>query len=160
VAIVGGQYMGFIAILALSLAAATGLQVVPDHWVGLLDLVPIGLGAWGLLHLRGSSQEERRPLAVTGVRIATVTFANGADNISVFTPLFRSMQPAGALICSGLFLALIGAWCAAGALLGGHKRVVATLGRVTHWLVPVVFIAVGGLILMTSGVAVAVIRAL
>src|SRR5262249_13083853 len=56
-----------------------------------------------------------------------------------------------ALLSVVLFLTLVGLWCAVGALLGSHRAVVATLGRVSHWLVPVVFIAVGVLILITSG---------
>lgn len=149
--IIAGQYAGFAMILVLSLAAATGLQVVPDRWVGLLGLVPIGFGVWGLWRLRGRDDDDRSPLAATTGRIAMITFANGADNISVFTPLFRRLHLAGALPATALFLVLVAVWCAAGALLGGHKAVVATLGRVAHWLVPVVFIAVGVLILLTSG---------
>jgi cadmium resistance protein CadD (predicted permease) len=148
--IVGGQYLGFVGILAVSLLAAAGLRIVPDRWVGLLGLIPIGFGAWGLWQLRGGHEDERPPLASTTGRIAAITFANGADNISVFTPLFRSLHGAGSLLAAGLFLALIGVWCAAGALFGTHKAMVAALGRVSHWLVPVVFIAVGGLIVITG----------
>lgn len=149
--IVGGQYLGFVGILAVSLLAAAGLRIVPDRWVGLLGLIPIGFGAWGLWQLRGGDEDERSPLASTTGRIAAITFANGADNISVFTPLFRSLHGAGSLLAAGLFLALIGVWCAAGALLGTHKAMVAALGRISHWLVPVVFIAVGVLIVITGG---------
>lgn len=107
-AIVAGQYAGFAATLALALGAATGLQMVPDRWVGLLGLVPIAFGVWGLWRLRGSDEDARPPLAATAWRIAAVTFANGADNISVFTPLFRTLHTAGALLATGLFLALVG----------------------------------------------------
>lgn len=150
-AIVGGQYAGFAALLALSLAAAAGLRIVPDQWVGLLGLVPIGFGIWGLWRLRGGDADSRPPIASTTGRIAAITFANGADNITVFTPIFRSLHLVDALLTTGLFLVLVGVWCAAGALLGTHKAVVAVLGRVSHWLVPVVFIAVGVLVLVTSG---------
>ena len=149
--IVAGQYAGFAAILAVALLAAAGLRIVPDRWVGLLGLVPIAFGVWGLWRLRGSDEDSRPPLATGAVRIASVTFANGADNISVFTPLFRTLHTAGSLLATALFLALIGIWCGLGALLGSHRAVVATLGRVSHWLVPVVFIAVGVLILISSG---------
>jgi cadmium resistance protein CadD (predicted permease) len=158
--IVAGQYAGFAAILAVALLAATGLQLVPDRWVGLLGLVPIGFGVWGLWRLRGGGGDDRQPLASTTFGIATVTFANGADNISVFTPVFRSLHPAGALLATALFLALIGVWCAIGAMLGGHRAVVAGLGRVSHWLVPVVFIAVGVLILITTGTVAAIATSL
>jgi cadmium resistance protein CadD (predicted permease) len=149
--IIGGQYLGFGAILAVALLAAAGLRIVPDRWVGLLGLVPIGFGVWGLWRLRGGDEESRPPLAGTLGRVATVTFANGADNIGVFTPLFRSLHLAGSLVATGLFLVLIGVWCGVGALLGSHRGLVAALGRIGHWLVPVVFIGVGVLILITSG---------
>jgi cadmium resistance protein CadD (predicted permease) len=149
--IVAGQYAGFAAILALSLAAATGLRILPDRWTGLLGLVPIAFGIWGLVRLRGNDGDDRPPLVATTGRIAAVTFANGADSLSVFTPLFRTLHPLGALSATALFLALLGVWCVIGALLGGRRAVVAMLGRVPHWLVPVVFIAVGVFILLTSG---------
>jgi cadmium resistance protein CadD (predicted permease) len=154
--IIAGQYAGFAAILGTALLAATGLQIVPDRWVGLLGLVPIGFGVWRLWRLRGSDENSRPPLASSVTRIAMITFANGADNISVFTPLFRGLHPAGSLLNTALFLALIALWCALGALLGGHRAVVATLGRISHWLVPVTFIAVGALILVTSGTPAAI----
>jgi cadmium resistance protein CadD (predicted permease) len=149
-AIVTGQYLGFVVILGVALLAAAGLQIVPDRWVGLLGLIPIGFGLWGLRQVRGSGAE-RPPLATTAGRIAALTFANGADNISVFTPLFRSLHLTGSLLVTGLFLVLVGVWCAAGALLGTHRLVVAALGRISHWLVPLVFIGIGVLILVTSG---------
>jgi cadmium resistance protein CadD (predicted permease) len=148
--IVGGQYLGFGAILAVALLAAAGLRIVPDRWVGLLGLVPIGFGLWGLWRLR-RGDEERPPLAGTFGRVAAIVFANGADNISVFTPLFRTLRLGGSLVATGLFVVLIGVWCGLGALLGGHRGLVAALDRIGHWLVPVVFIGVGVLILITSG---------
>src|SRR5215469_8666267 len=138
--IVAGQGAGFAAILAVALLAAAGLRIVPDRWVGLLGLIPIGFGVWELSRLRGNDKDNRPPLASTAVRIGTITFANGADNISVFTPLFRTLHVAGSLLATGLFLALVGVWCALGALLGGYRAVVAVLSRVSQWLVPAVFI--------------------
>ena len=149
--IVAGQYLGFAAIIGVALLAAAGLRIVPDRWVGLLGLVPIGFGVWGLRNLRRGDGDSRPPLASTAFQVAAITFANGADNISVFTPLFRSLHTAGSLLASVLFLVLIGLCCALGALLGTHRAVVATLGRITHWLVPVVFIVVGLMILVMAG---------
>src|SRR5262249_60425602 len=65
--------------------------------------------------------------------------------------LFRSMPIGTAALTAVGFLALVGLWCALGALLGTHRAVVATLGRIHHWLVPLVLIAVGVLILITTG---------
>jgi cadmium resistance protein CadD (predicted permease) len=158
--IIAGQYAGTAAILAIALAAAAGLRIVPDQWVGLLGLVPIAVGAWGLWRLRGTSGTSRPPLASTLTGIATVTFANGADTISVFTPLFRTIHTAGSLLAAALFLALTAVWCAVGALLGSRLAAVASLGRITQWLVPAVFIAAGLLILITGGTLTAIGQAL
>lgn len=150
-AIMGGQYVGFVAILACALLAAAGLAVIPQRWIGLLGLVPVGFGLWSLWRLRGTDGQSGPVLAVTGTRIAALTFANGADNISVFTPLFRTLGWGGSLVAVGEFLVLIAVWCGAGALLGGHAAMVGGLSRVGHWLVPVVFIAVGAVIVTASG---------
>jgi cadmium resistance protein CadD (predicted permease) len=157
--IILGQYAGFAAILAVALLAAAGLRIVPDRWVGLLGLIPIGFGVWELWRLRGSDKDSRPPLASTAARIGTITFANGADNISVFAPLFRTLHVTGSLLATGLFLVLVGVWCALGALLGSYRAVVAVLSRASHWLVPAVFIAVGVLILVTSGTLTAIQQA-
>jgi cadmium resistance protein CadD (predicted permease) len=42
--IVAGQYLGFVALVALSLLGFLGALVVPPAWVGLLGLVPLSLG--------------------------------------------------------------------------------------------------------------------
>jgi cadmium resistance protein CadD (predicted permease) len=104
----------------------------------------------GLRRLRDVATETRLPTASTITGIATTTFANGADNISVFTPLFRSLHPTGITATVTVFLAMVAIWCAAGAWLGGHRLVVTALGRIGHWLVPVVFIGVGVFILVTT----------
>lgn len=104
----------------------------------------------------GSDENSRPPLASTVTRITVITFANGADNISVVTPLFCGLQPADSLLTAALFLVLIALWCAMRALVGSHRAVVAALGRISHWLVPVTFIAVGALIVVTSGTPAAI----
>lgn len=150
--IIAGQYRGFGAIVGVSLAAAAGLQVIPDRWVGLLGLVPIVYGICGLWRLQRSNDEKPCPaVASTITGIAMVTFANGADNIGVFTPLFRSLHPTSAIMTAVAFLAMVGVWCAVGALLGTHRVVVANLARISHWFVPAVFIVIGVVILIATG---------
>jgi cadmium resistance protein CadD (predicted permease) len=149
--IVAGQYCGFAAILVISLATEMGLRAIPDRWVGLLGFVPIAFGMLALWRIRGSDQSSRPALASNVTGIAAIAFANGADNIGVFVPLFRSLPPTGDILTVIGFLALVGIWCAFGAMLGTHRAVVATLGRISHWLVPVILIVVGVLILTTTG---------
>lgn len=148
--IVAGQYLGIGALVSVAVVVAAGLLVVPDPWTGLLGLLPIGLGLRALLR-RG---DDDGPPAVVGslLGVAGVTIANGSDNIAVYVPVFRSLGPSAGLVWLLVFAVLVALWCAAAALLGSHPGVVRLVGRIGHWLVPAVFIAIGATILITSGV--------
>ena len=62
---------------------------------------------------------------VTGaLGVAGVTIANGADNVAVYVPVFRALGAADSAVFLLVFVLLIALWCAAGAWLGGHPRVV------------------------------------
>jgi len=149
--IVAGQYLGFVTLVAISVIAALGLVIVPDDWVGLLGLLPLSLGVWGLIRSRNGDGESS--MVATGLlSVAGITIANGADNISVYTPVFRTLAPPQTAVTIVVFLICVGIWCAAGRLLGTHHKVTETLERVEHWLVPSVFIALGIIILAESGV--------
>jgi cadmium resistance transport/sequestration family protein len=160
--IVAGQYAGVGVLVVVSAVAALGLAVVPDTWVGLLGLVPIALGVRGFVTAlraarQGDEPRERgdgqSPVVDAGlVSVAGVTIANGADNISVYTPMFRTLGVTDSLVTVAVFAALIAVWCAAGGWLGSHKQVIAVVGRFGHWLVPIVFVAIGAVIVGESGV--------
>ncbi|MEO3811426.1 cadmium resistance transporter [Sphaerisporangium sp. B11E5] len=153
--VVAGQYAGIAALVAVSAVAALGLTVVPDQWVGLLGLVPLALGVRGLAAaVRSGGGGGDGPPAVAGglLPVAGVTVANGADNISVYTPLFRTVGVTGSLVTVAVFAVLVGVWCAAGAWLGSHKKVIEVVERYGHWLVPVVFVVIGTVIVLESGV--------
>ncbi|WP_182884582.1 cadmium resistance transporter [Microbispora sp. H10885] len=153
--IVTGQYAGIAALVAVSGVAALGLAVVPDQWAGLLGLVPLALGVRGLVAAVRSSggDDDPAPAVATGVlSVAGVTVANGADNVSVYTPLFRSIGPAATLLTIAVFAVLVAVWCAAASWLGSHKKIIEFAERFGHWLVPIVFIVIGALIVLDSGV--------
>jgi cadmium resistance protein CadD (predicted permease) len=61
-----GQYVGVGALVAVSAAAAAGLAIVPDGWIWLLGLVPLGLGLRGLI--RAIRAGWRRPSSSIGSR--------------------------------------------------------------------------------------------
>ncbi|MEW2432393.1 cadmium resistance transporter [Micromonospora sp. NPDC047644] len=147
--IVAGQYVGIGALALASAVVAAGLLVVPDPWTGLLGLLPIALGVRALRR----SDEDETPTVVTGaLGVAGVTIANGADNVAVYVPVFRALGPADSAVFLLIFVLLIALWCAVGAWLGGHPRVVRLVERAGHWLVPTIFIGIGVVILVSSGV--------
>ncbi|MET8361489.1 cadmium resistance transporter [Micromonospora sp. NPDC005171] len=147
--IVAGQYLGIGALAVASAVIAGGLLVVPDPWTGLLGLLPIALGVRAL---RGSADDET-PAVVTGaLGVAGVTIANGADNVAVYVPVFRALGIADSAVFLLIFVLLIALWCVAAAWLGRHRRVVRLVERAGAWLVPTIFIAIGLVILVSSGV--------
>lgn len=144
-----GQYLGITVLVVVSLLAALGLTLVPDQWVRFLGLVPIGLGVWGLIGaIRRDDDEEPPPVAGNALAVAGVTIANGADNIAVYTPVFRTIGPAATAVTLVAFTVLVGLWCLAASWLGSHRRVIALVGRYGQWLVPAVFIVIGTVILL------------
>ncbi|MEU7891843.1 cadmium resistance transporter [Nonomuraea sp. NPDC049152] len=151
----GGQYAGIAVLVAVSVIAALGLAIVPDAWAGLLGLVPFALGVRGLIsaiRTRDDPEDASPPIASGLVAVAGVTIANGADNISVYTPVFRTIGAGPTLITIAVFVAGVAVWCLAGSWLGSHKKVIGIVERYGHWLVPCVFMIIGGLIVIESGV--------
>ncbi|WP_230690294.1 cadmium resistance transporter [Catellatospora paridis] len=140
-----GQYAGIAALVAASALVAAGLAVVPERWVGLLGLVPLLLGVRALIQTLRSRGDGGPPPAVatTALAVAGVTVANGADNIAVYTPVFRTIGLTDSLLTIAVFAVLVAVWCAAASWLGSHPRVVTAIERYGHWLVPAVFILIG-----------------
>ena len=157
--IVVGQYVGFIALVVLSVVAALGLTIVPDEWVGFIGLLPLAIGILGLVRwLRRRGQDDDDDETAGALRaggllgVAGITIANGADNISLYTPVFRTISPTDTVLTIVVFLLLVSVWCVVGRAVGTHPKVTETLERVEHWLVPAVFIGLGLYIIIESGV--------
>ncbi|TYC19271.1 cadmium transporter [Micromonospora sp. MP36] len=150
-----GQYAGIATLVAASAIAALGLTIIPDQWVGLLGLIPFGLGVRGLIgaiRLR-SDEELPAPAVASGLlSVVGVTVANGADNISVYTPVFRAIGVASSLITVAVFAVGVAVWCLAASWLGSHRKVVDVVERFGHWIVPGVFMLIGAVIVIESGV--------
>ena len=110
--VVLGQYLGFIALVAISVIAALGLTIVPDEWVGFLGLIPLGIGLYGLvryLRRRGEEDDDDDESSIKAgglLGVAGITIANGADNISLYTPIFRTSAPSDVAIMIVVFLAI------------------------------------------------------
>ncbi len=164
--IITGQYLGFITLVIISVIAALGLTIIPDEWVGFLGLIPLGIGVYTLIkglrrHANDDDDDDDDKITAVGLfGVAGITIANGADNISIYTPVFRTNSVGDTVTMIIVFLLLVAVWCAAGKLIGTNKTITEKLERVEHWLVPVVFIGLGLFILIESGVVPRLIGAL
>ncbi|ROP75187.1 cadmium transporter [Frigoribacterium sp. ACAM 257] len=164
--VVAGQYAGFVTLVAISVVAAAGLTIVPDKWVGFLGLIPLAIGIYGLvrtLRRRGDDDDDDDDDAISAVGllgVAGITIANGADNISLYTPVFRTNPVQDTVVTIIVFLVLVAVWCLTARFIGTSKTVSELLERVEHWLVPAVFIGLGLYILIESGVLIRLVEAL
>lgn len=150
-----GQYAGFTVLIGLSLAAAGGLTLVPDGWLWPLGLLPIGLGLVKLAAaIRARRAGQSVPAAVVSglIGVAGLTIANGADNVSIYTPVFRTSSMTEIALTIATFMAGTAVYCLAGSGFAAHRAVTAVIGRWGQWIVPVVFIGIGIYVFGQAGV--------
>lgn len=154
-AIVAGQFVGIGLLTAASALAAWAAIAIPPGWISLLGLLPLGLGLYKLWELRRRAadddeagevmQAERRlegKLHSQILSVAAVTVASGADNLSVYIPLFAANFAALPLFV-GVFAVMTAIWCALGYALVRNPAGAALMNRWGHILLPLVLIALG-----------------
>jgi cadmium resistance protein CadD (predicted permease) len=157
--IVTGQYLGLIAILAITVAAAYGATFLPESAIAYLGLLPLALGLWAAWqawkhHRQGDGGEQQtgnKQDDLKALQVAAVTFANGSDNIGVYLPVFAKAGAAGITVYAAVFLVLVGVWCAGGRFFATRSAIASVIGRWGHILHPLVLIALGLFILIQGG---------
>ena len=147
-----GQYLGFGAILAMSALTGFAAQSFPHEWVGLLGLTPLFIGLRGFVRLLRRQEDEEEPHVPQSLwSIAALTLANGGDNIGVYAPMFTRMGGREIAIVVGVYLVLVGVWCAVAQRFVRTPRVAQIFDRWGQRLAPFVFIALGVDILLSAG---------
>jgi len=149
--VVLGQYLGIAGLILVSLVGFFASLLIPYKWIGLLGLIPIGIGIRKLLALKEGQKEKIVVRRVeSSLTVAAITFANGGDNIAIYTPLFASSTWATLTITLITFSVMIALWCVAGCAIGNHFVVIRLIDRYGHILVPFIFIGLGFYILLGS----------
>lgn len=169
--IVLGQYLGFTALIILSLPGFFGGLIVPKDWIGILGLVPIAIGISQLIN---REKEDNEVQVVSGkfnslkannsmmsalasflspqtYKVAAVTFANGGDNIGIYVPLFVSSNLSSLLVILSVFFVMIGVWCYIAYLLTRHSSTAHILTHYGQVIAPFILISIGIYILVESG---------
>jgi cadmium resistance protein CadD (predicted permease) len=155
-----GQYFGIATLYGVSVVASFVSLVIPTAYIGLLGLAPIVIGlrkAWNLRNgadagegetgAQDPSFAERANIAA----IATVTIANGGDNISIYTPLFATRSGYEIAAIGGVFAVMTLVWLVLAHWLVNHRTVGAPIRRHGGRVVPFVLIALGFYILYDAG---------
>ncbi len=162
--IVTGQYLGFLAIIAVSLVGFGGSFIVSKEWIGLLGSFPVAIGVYRLVgrhsepkasehlgRLSTSSSVLSSILSPNTYGVASVTVANGGDNIGIYTPLFATSDLPQVVATVSVFLILVAVWCFLSYKLTQQRTVAHVLSRYGRVLVPFVLIGLGIYIIVTNG---------
>ncbi len=149
--IVAGQYLGYGILVAGSIVIALGLAAVPQRWIGLVGFVPLAIGLRGLLGAIRNGPEHQ-PIVARGLwAVAALSIANGSDDLSVYAPLLRTNSVGDDVLIVAVLLGFVAIWCAIAWWLGNRRHVLKALRRFGRWLVPLVFIAIGLVVIVKSG---------
>jgi cadmium resistance protein CadD (predicted permease) len=156
---IAGQYLGFGILVLLSLPGFWLGQLPLKPWIGLLGLLPIGLGirAW-LNREAGEDELAAQPnrsrfakfLSPQIGLVAALTIANGGDNIAIYTALFSGMKSATLTTTLLVWSLWVGLWCAIARSLAGRRRIQTLIAKYQHILVPIVLITLGIYIITTA----------
>lgn len=149
--IVIGQYLGFSVIIFLSIIGSLSSFFIPISWIGLLGFVPIYIGIKGLFSLRSNKNNEVIDKASSSLfKVAAITLANGADNISIYIPMFTSQSLEANFVTLIIFFCMIAIWCLIGYTLLRAPIFAKVLERNCHIIVPIVLIGLGMFMLFRS----------
>ena len=153
--IVVGQYLG-IAILVMASSLVAWMSIaLPEGWISLLGLVPLYLGLSqinSLWHEIDDSEEDveiqnqehslQRGLGSQIMAVASVTLANGGDNLGVYIPMFAN-QFSGIPVYASVFAIMTFVWCCLGYILVNNKIFGHWLRRYGHKILPLVLTLLG-----------------
>ncbi|PGD59048.1 quaternary ammonium transporter [Bacillus wiedmannii] len=149
--IVIGQYLGFSVITFLSIIGSLSSFFIPVSWIGLLGFVPIYMGVKGILSLRSYKRNEVIDNVSGSIfKVALITLANGADNISIYIPMFASQNLKTNIVTLVIFFTMIAIWCFISYTLLRAPILAKVLERNCHIIVPIVLIVFGVFILFRS----------
>jgi cadmium resistance transport/sequestration family protein len=164
--ILTGQYLGIITLVVISLIGSLIGIIIPTVYIGFLGFFPIYLGIMKLITFfkRKDENEQEEVLEIpqrnksilssivgaSTLSVASITIANGADNIGIYIPLFVNLSVIDLVITIGIFMLLVFIWVKAAEYLVRHPALKETLAKYNHILFPIILIGLGIYILVES----------
>ena len=159
--IVLGQYIGIGLLISISALGSFISLAIPTYIIGLLGIVPIGIGVKKLIELRKTDEdkisysnheiqrENKSYLSILAV--AAVTFSNGGDNIGVYTPMFAKYNTASQITALvAVLMVMTAVWGIAAYCLVNHRLVASKIRRTGRVVLPFVLIGLGIYIISES----------
>ncbi|WP_418286397.1 cadmium resistance transporter [Halorubrum sp. DTA46] len=160
--VLAGHYAGVVVALAGAVIGAFVATATARSWVFLLGLVPIGVGAWGLVRRDPDPHgDELQVIPGTAGRIGvvtTTTIGMNGENVAVFVSFFVTLTPEQVALVVVGYLVAAGALFVIGLVMA---RVAGDFGPppwVNTWFVPVVLIVVGVYVLVSGANAAGIVQ--
>lgn len=160
--IVYGHFIGISVLIFVSLLPSIGFMSLPNHYIGLLGLIPIYRGIDLLFHfnkdlpLLSDLPDNkivnflRKYFNYNLLLVAMITLANGGDNIALYLPLFSSLKWFVLLVIP-LFFIYTHYWVKLGQKLVGLKQTTTLIKRYGHIFIPYSMILIGIYIVQKNG---------
>ena len=145
-----GRYIGTFLLLIISMIGVFGVSLLPDQLIGLLGLLPIGLGIKSYYDYHHDEPEQNDSAvhqADMTMNYTLLTIANGADNIGVYIPLFSDFSIADALTAAFVFALMTALFCIAVKKIAELPYMQAKIKKYQAVIVPSVLIILGLIIM-------------
>ena len=157
--VVVGQFLGLGALFGISVILSWVSLVIPAGYLRLLGLAPILIGGKKLYDVWrkrdvSEAELETHPVASSRLRpliVATVTIANGGDNIGIYVPYFAGKSALALAVIGSVFVVMTAIWCFAGQWMVRNPLLGAPIRRVGHRVVPFVLMGIGAMVLFNLG---------
>jgi len=157
--IITGQFLGISTLILLSFIGSFVGLIIDIKYVGLLGIIPIYIGIKSFVALWGPETPDKEVAIdlnnrVTHLRqtfaVASVTIANGGDNISIYIPLYAAFNISGKVTMTVVFLVMTAVWCFIAKYLSNYPIIKRSLEKYGHIVTPFVFILLGIYIMYES----------
>lgn len=157
--VVIGQFLGISSLIGISFIASFIGLIIDLKYVGLLGLVPIYIGLKSLSVLWKKIGPETNIDANFGstgnavqqsLSVASITIANGGDNISIYIPLYATLTNVGKINMTIMFLIMTALWCLIARYLSNHPALKRSFEKYGHIVTPFIFILLGIYIMYES----------
>lgn len=159
--IVIGEYIGFTALIFISLVGFLGGLVISNIWIGLLGFLPITIGISSLLNRQDDEIQDvnanfhsytratpKRSLMATlrdaqTYKVSAVTVANGGNNIAIYIPLFASTTLPSLGVILMVLYPMVGIWCFLSYHLTRQPHLALVISRYVRRIFPFILIWLG-----------------